>query len=39
MPYLLITELLLLIGLLSSRIDFNGGVLPSHGGVALYLKV
>jgi hypothetical protein len=36
---LLMTKLLLIIGLLSSRIDFNDGVVPSRGGVALYLKV
>jgi hypothetical protein len=36
---LLMTKLLLIIGLLSSRFDFNDGVVPSRGGVALYLKV
>jgi len=36
---LLMKTLLLIIGLLSSRIDFNDGVLPSCGGVAVYLKV
>lgn len=32
-------KLLLIIGLLSSRTDFNDGVLPSRGWVALYLKL
>jgi len=32
-------KLILIIGLLSSRIDLNDGVLPFRGGVALYLKV
>lgn len=36
---LLMKKLLLIIGLLFSRIVFNDGVLPSRGGVALYLKV
>jgi len=36
---LLMTQLLLITSLLSSRTDFNDGVLPSRGGVALYLKV
>jgi hypothetical protein len=36
---LLMKKLILIIGLLCSRIDCNDGVLPSRGGVALYLKV